>query len=600
LPCVEEPESCVGGSKRTAIWGMVVDVMLNDKRRWQFFLLALCTLSVALLIHLVLFFLTSTGTTGIALARVPGEPNFATIEVTSQAVERSGLHTGDIIDLRPMPPADRYRIFSVYQSVGESFTYYVIRGAHVSSVNIVAEKVPIRWQVFLGSAGLLWMALFAALLAWRCPENPQARILALLLVLWPISIQLDSNNWQTLWPRLDLALNEVGAALGVSIALLASYTLLFAPPQSWFRRALVWLSYTVAVVFAGLRIVQSLIPWLAPVVPANVLPDAFTMIFGALQYAFPVLCGIAAALALRGVDRTRFLWAFGPLALLYVASIAADGFWFLGWPQSALNIMLNLTVFFAPLGLTYSLLSRRVLDIGFVLNRAAVLSGVSIVTLVLFVLAEWALTKWLGNAGRGTNIAISAALALMLGSLRFVHGKVDHFVDTVIFRKRRRDEEAILRMAREAPYITDRATLLERLSGTLLSHAGASFVNVLVDDGRGHYGEIDENDAVLVSLRADHVPVDLHATQTSIEGEWAYPMIARGRLIGALVLGPKVSQESYAPDESSAIAQLALSVASALDILAVKDDGGSEAVLNAIEALSKKVTAVVAAIDTVR
>jgi hypothetical protein len=574
--------------------------MRDDKRRWQCLLFALCTLSVALLIHLNLFFVESTGTTGIALSSVAGEPHFATIEVQSPAVERSGLRTGDVIDLSPMPPADRYRIFSAYQSVGEAFTFYVIRGSHTSAVKIVAEKVPVRWQVWLGSAGLLWMALFAALLAWRIPENPQARILALLLVLWPISIQLDSNNWQTPWPHLDLALNDVGAVLGISVALLASYSSLFARPQSWLRRALVWMSYAVAVAFAGLRIVQSLIPWLAPVVPANILSETFTVSFGALQYAFPVLCGVAAALALRGVDRTRFLWAFGPLAMLYVASIAADGFWLLGWPQNVLNIMLNLTVFFAPLGLTYSLLSRRVLDIGFVLNRAAVVSAISIVSLCVFVLAEWALNKWVGNASRETNIAISAALALTLGSLRFVHGKVDHFVDTIIFRKRRKDEEAIRRMAREAPYISDRSTLLERMSETLTGHAGASSVNVLVDDRRGHYGDVDENDAALVSLRADHAPVDLHATQTAIEGEWAYPMIARGRLIGALVVGPKVSQDSYAPDESSAIAQLAGSVAGSLDVLTIKDDAGSEAVLHAIEALSKRITEVFQAIEAAR
>ncbi len=41
-------------------------------------------------------------------------------------------------------------------------------------------------------------------------------------------------------------------------------------------------------------------------------------------------------------------------------------------------------------------------------------------------------------------------------------------------------------------------------------------------------------------------------------------MIARGRLVGALVLGPKRSGESYAPDESHAMMHLAHSVGGAL------------------------------------
>lgn len=94
--------------------------------------------------------------------------------------------------------------------------------------------------------------------------------------------------------------------------------------------------------------------------------------------------------------------------------------------------------------------------------------------------------------------------------------------------------------------------------GILLRHAEASSVNVLLDNGCGQYGTVNENDPALVSLRTDHTRVDLHALQTTISGEWAYPMVARGRLAGALVLGPKRSQESYAPDESAAIAQLAL------------------------------------------
>jgi len=58
-------------------------------------------------------------------------------------------------------------------------------------------------------------------------------------------------------------------------------------------------------------------------------------------------------------------------------------------------------------------------------------------------------------------------------------------------------------------------------------------------------------------------------------------MLARGRLAGLLVLGPKRSAEPYAPDESDAIAHLAHGAGLALDTLSVRSaqrDGVFEAI----------------------
>ena len=96
-------------------------------------------------------------------------------------------------------------------------------------------------------------------------------------------------------------------------------------------------------------------------------------------------------------------------------------------------------------------------------------------------------------------------------------------------------------------------------------------MNFALYDGVDRYGGIAENDPALVTLRASHEVVDLHTVDTAVNGEFAYPMLARGRLVGALVLGPKRSGESYAPDESSAIAQVAHGVGVALDLLGARD-----------------------------
>ena len=89
-------------------------------------------------------------------------------------------------------------------------------------------------------------------------------------------------------------------------------------------------------------------------------------------------------------------------------------------------------------------------------------------------------------------------------------------------------------------------------------------------DARGRYGDADENDPAIVSLRAWHRPVDLHITESRLRGEFAYPMVARGRLSGVLVLGPERNAEPYAPDESDAIAHLAHAAGMALDALSLR------------------------------
>jgi hypothetical protein len=112
-------------------------------------------------------------------------------------------------------------------------------------------------------------------------------------------------------------------------------------------------------------------------------------------------------------------------------------------------------------------------------------------------------------------------------------------------------------------------------------------------DGAGRYGDTDENDAALVTLRASHEVVDLHLVDTALVGEFAYPMLARGHLVGALVLGPKTSGEPYAPDESAAITQVAHGVGVGLDLLNVTESARNEEILGtlrSLEALSRAAT----------
>lgn len=557
-------------------------------KRWRAVLLSLCALGVVLTaLDLYMGLAGKYSYPGIRLSS-DNEPYLQSVAGLRGGgpAARAGLRRGDTLDLRPMSAADRYRLYS-QQYAGEPIAVYVVHASRIAKAVVrTASNVHFSWDVWLGFLGGLWMLAFAAILAYRRPDNRDVRTLAMLLIglsLWQI---LENNDWITPWAGLDAFVQICASLCIVSFALLATYSNSFAQPASALRRVLLRCSYGVAAAVACFGILAVAVEWTDAFDPSVFATPWAIFVDLSVAFIAPLMCGVAAALQTRQAERTKFLWAFVPLALLYAAGIVnGAGQAFTGF-GSTTNVFFNIAQILAPLGLTYSLLNRRLLDVGFALNRAAIFSGVSIVLVGTFVLVEWLISDWMRQESHSANIAVSGALALALGlSIRAVHGKVEHFVDNVMFRKRREDVEAIRKMAREAPYITDQTTLLARAKDVLERHGDAAAVQFLLADERGHYGAIDENDPVLVALRAEHVPVDLHAANTVISGEWAYPMVARGRLVGALVLGPKRSQESYAPDESAAVAQLAHSLASTLDVLSLKREGSQDGVLDAVRSL---------------
>lgn len=88
-----------------------------------------------------------------------------------------------------------------------------------------------------------------------------------------------------------------------------------------------------------------------------------------------------------------------------------------------------------------------------------------------------------------------------------------------------------------------------------------------------------------MALRAWSERVDLGRVNSLLKGEYAFPMTVRGRLVGAFIVGPKRSGESYAPDESEAIAHLAMGVGAALDALGSPHANWRNAVLEQLRTL---------------
>ncbi len=500
--------------------------------------------------------------------------------------DRAGLRAGDRIDLRKVSLQERYWVI-VRALNGRPVALSLRRGAVQTKTVVVPTRLFTNldiggwWRRFwifveipiLQPALVVWLAFFAGLIAWRRSGIAQMRLLALTLIVYSLAWVLGSfHQWTTPWLWSSVLQDFVTDAGPLAIALWIALSGTFGRPLSLGRRLVQWACYALIAVQIGFSVASTIgfvtlwFDWNVPTLSFLHLGEA--SIIGAF------VGSILAIVASRGAERQRSAWILLPLVVLFLFPLVEELLLLL-YPTSDLlvNVVTSLratVLLLVPAALTYAALSRRLIDIGFVLNRAAVFSGVSFIVVGLFMLGEWVLGTSFSRASHLTSVAISAALAVGLGfSVRAIHSRVDRVLDHIFFRKRHEDEMAIRAFADEAADVADDATLLDRTREVLETHTDASFVAFAIGDGAGRYGDVSENDPAIVALRDRRKALDLQTLSTALRGEFAYPMSARGRLFGALILGPKRCGESYAPDESSAIMQLARTLGGALYTLSL-------------------------------
>lgn len=483
----------------------------------------------------------------------------------------AGIRPGDTVDLRVASAADRWR-FRHRWLPDRASTYLVLRGAGERRVTFEPRHEGIGISLWIFYAGAFGALVFATLIAWRRPQLIQARVLCLLLLASVVEPCLGPSKFVTPWPALDFAAALLDRFI-LEAFVLVVYTMLFARPLSAVRKFVIYFTFFYLGFDTVCAFGETAGTWTGTLDlfggPIGTAP-LYQLWEPLLGYTL-ILLNVALAFgATRDQERALLAWTmtlpfinFAVAFLEHVPALNAIG------PLAQVFDYFGAgTVFLSPFAMGYALLARRLLDVGFVLNRAAVFSAVSLIVIAAFILVEWALGGWLSTANRATNLVVAGGLALLLGFfMHRIHGRVDNLVDRVFFGKRRRDQDAIAAFSREAPYVTEKRVLLERTEETLTRHIDASSVEILLDDRRGRYGWVSENDPAVLALRARHDVLDLHDVAGDIRGDYALPVVSRGRVLGVLVLGHKRSGESYAPDELEVTLRLAHALGSALDVL---------------------------------
>ncbi len=443
----------------------------------------------------------------------------------------------------------------------------------------VAGGAPLALVLVVYAARLAFLAM-AVLVAWRRPDDPAARALATFLACFQLCIGFDLGLLHPLWARLLGLLGVQGLFFVGTCAALAFACRFPTLPQRGFRSTVNRLIVPIAVVglIVGDGAFLVLYAFTAPAENVRtILATPFLVLFASITITTIAALWNAYRSA-EGRDRVRARWVLLTFAFGFSGLIVYFGSLLLrvhaDWPQFAALTMLAI-----PFGLAYVILRHRVLDIGFVINRAVVYAGVSLVVVAAFIIFESLVGLVVEQNSRASVILqLCAALALGL-SVRAIHERVDRFVDDLFFRERHAAEAAVRKFAHEALLITSQDDLVIKtveVAELNLHMSGCAFYTRRANEYAPLHSTFvsdavaDENDYAILDMRAWHAPVDVGGAQTRLPGELAVPMIVRGQLAGFLLCGEKASHEAYAPDERDALALLARDAGIALDSLRIR------------------------------
>jgi hypothetical protein len=206
----------------------------------------------------------------------------------------------------------------------------------------------------------------------------------------------------------------------------------------------------------------------------------------------------------------------------------------------------------------YAILRHRVLDLGFAINRTLVYGAVSVILLAAFGLIEWAVEHFIPIEGREQNALVSAAIAVTVFlTFHRVRDAVEHVVERLFFRRWQRAEAELRRFVREAAFVTQAPALAQAFVRALADYAEGAEAAFYRAEGGGYaraVGEVagvparlDPDLPVLVSLRADPKPVELHDDAQG--AALIAPMVNRNEVVGIVLLGRKPNGQDYRPDE---------------------------------------------------
>ena len=296
------------------------------------------------------------------------------------------------------------------------------------------------------------------------------------------------------------------------------------------------------------------------------------------SFMVPITMLLASYRHADSVLRLRLRWMLWS-GVVFTVSIYLNDTSLLGFPTtkiaSSLMFVLSLT------GFLYAVLRHRVVDISVVLNRALVYAATTSLVLGLFALLESLIERT--TLGHGASLLLELAVPLGLGAaLSTVHRRIEAVVERFFFRHQYRAEVALRRFAEECAFITQPENLFDLTVEQIARHAGAprvalyertpeAYVRIRQHGEPALPAQVATDDLAFVGLRARNAELDLDDTQSRLGRDgYAFPLMLRGTLLGALVVGQRPG-EHYAADERELLFHVAHEVGAALLALRARE-----------------------------
>lgn len=257
------------------------------------------------------------------------------------------------------------------------------------------------------------------------------------------------------------------------------------------------------------------------------------------------ICFVLLWLGITGADpadRGRLRWVLWSTIVGFSGSLSSFAFIALHRPVP-LNGSANVTFLAIPLGYTYAVLRHRVIDVGFVLNRALSLTILTTAIVALFLIAE-SLIEHL-TLGHTESMFLQLGFTLGLGmTLNSVHAKLGAWLERLLFRRRYALETSLRALAEHIDTCLDEGQIIREVVTVLTVDLALIGCRVILGDA---------------GASADMSPQERSTLKV--------PLRVLRREFGAIVLTEDDKSEALAPEEHALLRDLALHVAAAIATL---------------------------------
>jgi hypothetical protein len=510
---------------------------------------------------------------GPAVTTAPAISCALTIASIANARSSTPLRPGDVLLLDRMTPADRVLATHDSSAVGDASSMIVQRGGRtIRLVETVTSREPASyWAPSI--AVKVVMLLVGVFLLWRGRDAAS------------LHYGIASSFFAVaILPICDASLSPAGRnvyeALAQVFAGVSAYAL-YLTFEDLARGTMSdrMLSACRAVVAAcSLVFIANAVEFsIARAGSGCFVPALFVLRYPALMLALAVMLGVLATTFFRatGLQRQRVRWIFWSTIVGFSGVIL----WLIV-PALRAAVLTSVVI---TIGYAYAILRHRVIDVGFVINRAIVFTIVTGAVFAAFAVVSSIVERF--TLPQGESVVVQAAVALALAfSFDFGYKRVEELIDRIFFRERHLAEIAVREFTDEASSIVSAALLLERALAVVcksLRATGACFYEersgsfrIAAASGRASFPEIlNADDTAIAQLREDLRDADLAEMQSALTGDgYAFALAAQRRLLGVLVVRARDDAEAFDPEERSLLRALAREVATSLQAIAAADN----------------------------